>query len=76
MVPSLSLTIDTLVRGVRHGPLCVKNTTLIETLIAKDDGGTPAFGILRSGGNLQWPVGDSADLQQTTRRRRGGRHVR
>ncbi|MDB4491467.1 LamG domain-containing protein [bacterium] len=37
----------------------------LQTIIAKDDGGTPSFGILRGGGNLQWFVGDSAKYETT-----------
>ncbi len=35
----------------------------LQTIVAKDDGGTPSFGILRAGNNLQWFVGDSAKFE-------------
>ena len=35
----------------------------LQTIVAKDDGGTPSFGILRAGSNLQWFVGDSAKYE-------------
>ncbi len=37
----------------------------LQTIVAKDDGGTPSFGILRGGSNLQWFVGDSAQFETT-----------
>ncbi|MEM7386548.1 MAG: LamG domain-containing protein, partial [Verrucomicrobiota bacterium] len=35
----------------------------LQTIVAKDDGGTPAFGLLRAGSNFQWFVGAEAAYQ-------------